>query len=44
MKNSQIENFIDGIAEGYDLSFEQLNFLTQYDKCYDEGVSDKLVR
>tara|TARA_R110000751_G_scaffold147699_1_gene252331 strand:+ start:1230 stop:1934 length:705 start_codon:yes stop_codon:yes gene_type:complete len=44
MKNKQIENFIDGIGDGYDLSMHQLNFLTEYDKCYDEGVGDKLVR
>lgn len=44
MKNEQIENFIDGISEGYDLSTEQLNFLTTYDKCYDEGLGDRLVR
>tara|TARA_R110000751_G_scaffold12047_1_gene41461 strand:+ start:1169 stop:1873 length:705 start_codon:yes stop_codon:yes gene_type:complete len=44
MKNKQIENFIDGIAEGYDLSPNQLTFLAKYDKCYDEGVGNKLVR
>lgn len=44
MKNEQIENFIDGIGDNYDLSYEQLNFLTNYDKCYDEGLGNKLVR
>lgn len=43
-KNTQIENFIDGVGERYDLSTEQLLFMTQYDKCYDNGLSNRLVR
>jgi len=43
-KNTQIENFIDGIGDRYDLTLSQLAFLVDYDKCYDNELSQKLVR
>lgn len=42
--NSQIEYFIDSTPKDQELSRDELLFLAKYDKCYDEGVGDRLVR